>query len=458
MEDTIAAVATPVGQGGIGIVRLSGARARHIAERLFRPRKPLPALQSHRLYLGHLIEPETGAVVDEVLLSFMKAPHSYTREDVVEINSHSGPFLLSRILELVLRSGARLAGPGEFTFRAFLNGRVDLTQAEAVVDIIRARSEKGLTLAAGQMQGLLRGEIESMRQKALALLARIEVAIDFPEDASDQVPGPTEAASLEKDLLQPLERLVAAHEEHRIWMEGVRTVIVGRVNAGKSSLLNRLLNEERSLVTSIPGTTRDIVESTLHLGGVPLRLMDTAGFRKARGRIEGLGLRLTEQRLAEADLILIVIDQSRPLGKEDLHLLTASDRGKSLVVLNKIDLPIRLGKDRSGDALEGHEVVRISAQPREGVEELRRAIVKRLGAGGMDPGTPGLAPNLRQKEALSEASRHFRNGLMHLREEGPPEIIAADFQCGLQALGEIVGETTPEDVLDRIFSEFCIGK
>lgn len=457
MEDTIAAVATPVGQGGIGIVRLSGALAGDIAERLFRPRKPVQTLQSHQLYLGHLMDPETGAVVDEVLLSFMKAPHSYTREDVVEINSHSGPFLLSRILQIVLRSGARLARPGEFTFRAFMNGRLDLTQAEAVVDLVRAQSEKGLVMAARQMNGQLREEIQSMQKKVLALLARIEVGIDFPEDAQDLLPDP-EASSLERDLLEPLERLIAAHEERRIWMEGVRTVIVGRVNAGKSSLLNRLLNEERSLVTSIPGTTRDIIESTLHLGGIPLHLMDTAGFRKVRGKIEGMGIHLTEQKLGEADLVLIVIDQSRPLGRHDLHLLAASDKGRSIIILNKIDLPSRLGRDRSRKALEEYEVVRLSALTGEGMEALRQAIVRRVGTGRMGSGSLGLAPNLRQKAGLSEASRHFRNGINHLREKGPPEIIAADFQSGLEALGEIIGETTPEDVLDRIFSEFCIGK
>jgi tRNA modification GTPase len=338
-----------------------------------------------------------------------------------------------------------------------MNGRMDLTQAEAVVDLIRARSEKGLLMASGQMQGRLGEEIESVREKAAALLARIEVGIDFPEDTTDLPPGP-EASRLEKDLLEPLQRLIAAHEERRIWMEGVRTVIVGRVNAGKSSLLNRLLNEERSLVTPIPGTTRDIVESTLHLGGVPLRLMDTAGFRKVRGRIEGLGVRLTEQKLQEAELVLIVIDQSRPLGRHDLHLLASSSPERSFVILNKIDLPSRIGPERSRKALEGHEAIRLSALTGEGMEDLRQAILRRVGSVGMDPGSPGLAPNLRQKEALSEASRHFSNGLTHLREEWPPEIVAVDFQSGLEALGEIIGETTSEDILDRVFSEFCIGK
>lgn len=457
MEDTIAAVATPVGPGGIGIVRLSGTLAREIAQRIFRPGRPVQTLQSHRLYLGLLVDPDTGAVVDEVLLSFMKAPHSYTREDVVEINSHSGAFLLSRILQIVLRSGARLARPGEFTFRAFMNGRMDLTQAEAVVDLIRARSEKGLLMASGQMRGGLREEIESVRKNALALLARIEAGIDFPEDTSDLPPAP-EVSCMEKDLLEPLQRLISAHEERRTWMEGVRTVIAGRVNAGKSSLLNRLLNEERSLVTPIPGTTRDIVESTLHLEGVPLRLMDTAGFRKVRGTIEGLGVRLTERKLEEADLVLIVIDQSRALGSHDLHLLAASSPARSLVILNKIDLPPRIGRERFRKALEGHEVVRLSALTGEGMEGLRQAILRRVGSVGLDPGCPGLAPNLRQKEALTEASRYFREGLAHLREEWPPEIVAADFQSGLEALGEIIGETTTEEVLERIFSEFCIGK
>jgi tRNA modification GTPase len=457
MGDTIVAIATPLGQGGIGIVRLSGPRAKEIAERIFIPRKPGRAVQNRRLVLGHLIDPSTGAVLDEVLLSVMPEPLSYTREDVVEINSHSGPLLLSRILQITLQTGARLARPGEFTFRAFMNGRIDLTQAEAVVDLIRSRSERGLALAARQMSGGFADEIEGLRQKGLDILARVEAAIDFPEEAPF-IGGAGESRSLEEDLLAPIERLITAHKQRRIWMDGIATVIVGRVNAGKSSLLNRLLNEERALVTPIPGTTRDVVESTIHMEGIPLRLMDTAGFRKGRGRIEHLGIRKTEQRLSEADLALVVIDQSRPLSRDDRDLVERTGETKSLVILNKSDLPVRIGRHARDQILKDRRVVKTSALTGSGIDDLRRAIVEMVLLDPADEELTHLAPNLRQRDGLLEASACFRAASQNLREQLPLEIVAADLHEGVDSLGRIVGKGAPEEVLDRIFSEFCIGK
>jgi tRNA modification GTPase len=458
MEDTIAAIATPVGQGGIGIVRLSGPRAGEIAGRIFVPRNPGRGLKSRRLILGHLIDPSTGAVLDEVLLSLMTAPFTYTREDVVEINSHSGFLLLSKILQVAIQAGARLARPGEFTFRAFMNGRIDLTQAEAVVDLIRSRSEKGLALAATQIKGGFRDEITALRQKGIDILARVEAAIDFPEDVPSILGEQETVHSIQRELLQPIDLLIAAHKQHRIWMDGVATVIVGRVNAGKSSLLNRLVNEERALVTPIPGTTRDIIESTVHIEGIPLRLMDTAGFRKGRGRIENLGIRMTEQKLAEADLVLAVIDQSRPLSRDDLDLLARTAEKKSLIILNKSDLPARIGRDTEAKALKGYRVVRTSALNGFGIDDLRRAIAEMVLSNAEDVNMLGIAPNLRHRDALAEAAKCFGKALENLREELPLEIVAADLQEGLEALGEIIGKSTSEDVLNRIFSEFCIGK
>ncbi|MCP4668824.1 MAG: tRNA uridine-5-carboxymethylaminomethyl(34) synthesis GTPase MnmE, partial [Deltaproteobacteria bacterium] len=251
-NDTIAAIATPVGQAGIGIIRISGPRAKEIADQIFRPKKPVNQIQSHRLYLGHLHDPSTGEIIDEILLSFMKTPLSYTREDVIEINSHSGYLLLSRILQIILKQGARPARPGEFTLRAFLNGRIDLTQAEAVVDLINCQSEKGLSLASRQIQGAFGKQIKDLRQKAVEMLARVEAAIDFPEEENDIVPRDEAAKGIHKELIQPVETLIEAHAGKRIWVDGVKTVIVGRVNAGKSSLLNRLLEEQRAIVTPIP--------------------------------------------------------------------------------------------------------------------------------------------------------------------------------------------------------------
>ncbi|RJR35381.1 MAG: tRNA uridine-5-carboxymethylaminomethyl(34) synthesis GTPase MnmE [Desulfobacteraceae bacterium] len=455
--DTIAAVATPLGQGGIGIIRLSGPQAREIAERLFVPKKPGNALQDRRLVLGNLVDPSTGAVLDEVLLSLMAAPFSYTREDVVEINSHSGPVLLSKILQLSLQAGARLADPGEFTFRAFMNGRIDLTQAEAVADLIRSGSERGLTLAARQLAGGFAAEIEKLRGRSLDLLARVEAAIDFPEEV-DPIGGSAESRSLEEDLLAPVERLIAAHKQRKIWMEGIPTVIVGRVNAGKSSLLNRLLNEERALVTPIPGTTRDVVESTIHLDGIPLRLMDTAGFRKGRGRIEHLGIQRTEERLSGADLALVVIDRSRPLSGDDRDLLARTGESRSLIVLNKSDLPSRIGRNAEALMRKERRVVETSALTGSGIEELRRAIVEMVVLDAEEEDLLHVAPNLRQREGLIQAASFFRNAARNLKENLPLEIVAEDLHAGVDALGLIMGKGAPDEVLDRIFSEFCIGK
>ena len=456
-EDTIAAIATPIGQAGIGIVRISGSRAEEIAGRIFKSRKPVKSFQSHRLYLGHLIDPSSGYMIDEVLLSFMKAPHSYTREDVVEINSHSGHILLSRILQSVLREGARLAKPGEFTFRAFINGRIDLTQAEAVVDLVNSKSEKGLQLASQQIRGKFRRKIEELRQKVVEILARMEVAIDFPEEESGIICRDEMVTRMEGELIEPIERIIAAHVQRKIWVDGINTVIVGRVNVGKSSLLNRLLDEQRAIVTPIPGTTRDIIESIINIEGLPLRLMDTAGFRRVKGEVERIGIHLTEKRLADADLSLIVIDQSRPLSEDDLKLIAKSQKKKSLILINKIDLPSRLNK-RELRTLNGSGVVRISALTGEGIDDLRGAIRDLIMEGDIDTKSSHVVPNIRHKRALKEAFQFFKDAALNTRENLPVEIIATDLNSGLEALGEIIGETTNEDILEMIFKEFCLGK
>lgn len=457
-EDTIAAIATPLGQAGIGIVRISGSLARKIANQIFRPQRGLNDLESHALTLGHLIDPASGELIDEVLLSVMKAPHSFTREDVVEINAHSGFLLLSRILQMVLNGGARLAKPGEFTFRAFMNGRIDLTQAEAIVDLINSRSERGLQLASQQIKGRFRNAIETLRQKTLEILAQTEVAIDFPEEESGTFPGEEMITRLEHEVLDPIRKIIEAHSQRKIWMDGINTVIIGRVNGGKSSLLNRLLNEQRALVTPIPGTTRDIIESTLYIEGIPLRLMDTAGFRKGMGKIERAGIRLTEKKLGEADLSLIVIDQSRPLTQVDLDIVTRSQGKRRLIIINKIDLPSRLDEAKAKQAFGNVPSVRISALTGEGIDDLRRAIRDLVLDGGSVTDSTGLAPNLRHKEALREAERFFEHAARNIGEGLPLDIIAMELQSGLEALGEIIGETPREAVLDQIFSQFCIGK
>jgi tRNA modification GTPase len=457
-NDTIAAVSTPFGKAGIGIIRLSGSKAEAIAKRIFNPVKSAQALESHRLYLGRLIDPSSGQMIDEVLLSFMRAPNTYTREDIIEINSHSGQILLSKILQIILDQGARLARPGEFTFRAFSNGRIDLTQAEAVIDLINSGSEQGLLLASRQIKGELRDAVAGLRGKLIDVLARIEAAIDFPEDEPGLLPKEDTAMLIEREILEPVEKIIAAYSRRKMWMEGINTVIAGRVNAGKSSLLNRLLNEERSIVTDVPGTTRDIIESTIHIKGIPFRVMDTAGIREGKGRIERLGILRSEQKLKEADLALIVIDQSRPLNKDDYRILSSTDSEKNIIVINKIDLPSRLDETGFKRLIEGRVAVRISSLTGEGINNLLNAIPDKVIEIDPDSASLSPAPNLRHKIALTEASTHFKNAVDNIRMGSPLDIVAVDIREGSDALAEITGETTNEDIYEKIFSEFCLGK
>ncbi len=457
-DDTITAIATPPGRAGIGIVRISGPNALNIAKTIFRPKRPAVAFQSHRLCLGHLVDPGSGAMLDEVLLAFMKAPRTYTRQDIVEINSHSGYMLLSRILQLIVDHGARLAKPGEFTFRAFLNGRIDLTQAEAVADIIDSQSERGLHLVAEQIKGTLRRRIEQVREEALEILARVEVAIDFPDEDHEIFSREKGVSRIREKLVVPLEALVMDHKSRQIWVDGVNTVIIGRVNVGKSSLLNRLLNEQRAIVTPVPGTTRDVIESTLNIEGIPLRLMDTAGLRQGKDQVERIGIHLTRQKMQSADLILVVIDQSDPLEREDLEILDRCRGRNALIVLNKTDLPAKLSAPEREQASSGFSTVAVSALTGEGIDQLKKAIVEFVLEEGPGPEESHVAPNLRHREALGEALACFNRAADALRDSLPMEILALELGSGLDSLGQIIGETTPEDVLENIFSRFCLGK
>lgn len=457
-KDTIAAVATPFGVAGIGIIRMSGGDALQIAQKIFKPKNSIQSFETHRLYLGEIRDPSSGQTLDQVLLSFMKAPHSYTKEDVIEINAHSGHLLLQKILQIILDQGARLAKPGEFTYRAFINGRIDLTQAEAVMDLVHTSSEKGLTIASRQITGALRQRIEQVREKVIDILAHIEVAIDFPEEEAGILPRAETASLMEKEVIKPIAQIITAYAGRKLWMDGIHTVIAGRVNVGKSSLLNRLLNEQRAIVTPIPGTTRDVIESFINLDGIPLRLMDTAGIRKVRGQVEKIGVRLSEQKLAEADLALIVIDQSRPISQDDIQIISQSDKEKSLVIINKIDLPNKLDEKHLKEILKGFHQARISALTGKGIETLLQSLRDLILKGKEDIISSPIAPNLRHQRALIEASQFFQNAASGTKEDAPVEIIAVDLHSGLDALGAITGETHNEEIYDKIFSDFCLGK
>ena len=457
-EDTIAAIATPIGQAGIGIIRISGPESLEIARKVFKPKTPQSVLKSHRLSMGYVCDPHSGDIIDEVLLSFMAAPNSYTREDVVEINSHSGYTLLSRILAILTDLGARMAKPGEFTQRAFLNGRIDLTQAEAVVDLMNARSERGLVLAAQQIQGSIKRDTEALRKEAIHILANAEAAIDFPEDDVEHLFRDEGAEFIEKNLVQPIDDLIHAHAG-RIWVDGINTVIVGRVNSGKSSLLNRLLDEPKAIVTDIPGTTRDVIESTFNISGIPLRIMDTAGLREVKDEVEKLGIHLTRQKAAEADLLLIVIDRSRPLNRDDRDILAQCENKKALVVINKVDLPPAEDYTEKADVLNHFTTAEISALTGQGIDRLKKAIHDTILSDDVLAVTTSHAvPNLRHREALKAARECFLNASLKAKNNAPMEIVAFELRSGLEHLGEITGQTIDDEILDSIFSQFCLGK
>jgi tRNA modification GTPase len=457
-DDTIAAIATPAGVGGIGVIKVSGPSAWAIGRRLFQPARAQEEICSHRLYHGHLVEPDTGRAVDEVLTSFMRAPHTYTREDVVEINCHSGMAVLERILEIVLRSGARLAEPGEFTRRAFVNGRIDLTQAEAVVDVIHSKTKRSLDLASEHLRGALQAIISDLRSRLLQVLATVEAAIDFPDEDIEAAEGAELAEALRTRVLGPIADLLAGYEDGRILREGLAVIIAGKPNVGKSSLLNALLRSNRALVTPIPGTTRDAIEEGFNLRGLPIRLVDTAGLRAADNLVEELGMALTRERLARSDLILLVMDRSAPLTSEDFQVAEELGDKPRITVLNKSDLERHPDFTQVDTLFPGETVVEISALRGDGMEALKDAVFRTVLGRRLDTETSVVAPNLRHKLCLNRTQQAVKRAIDLLQAQATVELVAVELQEALAHLGEIIGMTTSEDVLDQIFSRFCIGK
>jgi tRNA modification GTPase len=453
---TIAAISTPPGAGGIGIIRISGPKALTVMMQVFRPADRQCSYTSHRLYYGRIVEPSSERFLDEVLAVYMAAPRTYTREDVVEIHAHGGHLVLQTILELLLAGGAHLAQPGEFTKRAFLNGRIDLTRAEAVIDILSARTRKGVDLALEQMSGTLYRRVDAMRTSLVRLRALLEVAIDFPEEDVEIIDRPALLERLDGDVLQPLHSLISSSTQGRILREGALVVIVGLPNVGKSSLLNTLLQQERALVTAVPGTTRDTIEEYVDIGGLPIRLVDTAGIRDDAGEIERLGIERARDSINRSDLVLFVIDGSRELTAEDRNLFRAVCHKPLLTVINKSDLPQRLDRGRETAICEN--ALTISALNHDGLAALKQQIFKRITGGREQWQEEGCAPNLRQNIALQQAHRSLLLVRQGLEDGLSNDLIAIDVIDGLNLLGEIVGETTTEDMLDVIFNQFCLGK
>jgi tRNA modification GTPase len=475
MDDTICAIATPPGEGGIGILRLSGLQALDIAARVVRLRsgQALAAASSRHLHFVDLIEtpaslPEGARSVtsatpfDEGFVVLMRAPHSYTREDVVEIHCHGGMLVLRRLCEGLLRGGARLAHPGEFTKRAFLNGRLDLTQAEAVLDTIRAKTDAALRAAQQQLRGSLSSQANALRERLLALLARVEAAIDFVDEDIRLIDS-DEILSATKEMDARIARWLATAARGRILREGVSTAIVGRPNVGKSSLLNALAERDRAIVTDIPGTTRDVLEESVAVEGISLRLLDTAGLRDTSDLIEREGVRRTLAAIKEAELILHVVDASCPLHQTDRSLWHELDGRRVIMVLNKTDLSIQLAQPElerllRESGLQAMPIVRVSALTGLGLEDLRKSIVSRWAPSSLETNESAAVTRLRHAEALTRARVALQHAQQAVADAAPPECLAMDLRAASDALGELTGAITTEEVLDRIFSEFCIGK
>ena len=462
--ETITAVSTPPGEGGIGIIRLSGPESLAIARRVFTAPCPDEEARVRYLYYGRLIDPADNTRVDDGFMVYMRAPRSFTGEDVVEFHLHGGTLVLKKTLEVLLRTGARPAGPGEFTRRAFLNGRLDLARAEAVIDVIRAQTESALSSARGRLDGSLSRRVNEIKEMLLSLLVSTEAGLDFPEEEVEEVPHEDFTGGLE-EAAALLKKLLRTHDEGRVLREGVKVLILGRPNVGKSSLLNILLKEERAIVTPVPGTTRDVIEETVSLRGIPARLMDTAGLRETADFVESLGVRAARERISEAGLILFVVDSSAGGFTEDLGLLAPAAGKKVIIVANKDDLGGEKGRSAVTKAFGGHggrRVVFISALKEEGIEGLEDAIYEESTGrpyGVRAEAEPGeLVVSVRHKRLIEEALEGVDRTRSALANGMGREFAAADLRYSVDRPGEITGEVTTEDLLDRIFGEFCIGK
>jgi tRNA modification GTPase len=456
--DTIAAIATPLGEGGIGIIRISGNHAKSIALTCLRNAKGMAPLkmENHRIYYGRFINPANQQFIDEVIYLYFQKPHSFTTEDVVEIQAHGGTLILSKILQIILNQGARLAGPGEFTLRAFLNGRIDLLQAESIIDLIRAKTDRAHELALKQFTGEVTGQLHKIEAELYQILIAIEAALDYPEEGLPELTRTSlikQAAALNVKITE----LAANVDEGRKIREGVQVVIVGRPNVGKSSLLNAFIQEERAIVTEVPGTTRDIIEVQIQLQGIPFILIDTAGVRETENIIERKGIRKAKEYIDHADLLLLVLDASQPLTTEDRYVIEQIKNRPFLIVLNKVDLPVRLEKSFVQD-LGSPKVLEISSLTREGFNLLETTIIEMVGLGELHFDDRPILSRVRHQNALNQAQEGLQTFQAGLRAGNSEDLLAVDLRACLTALGEITGKTVSDEVIHGIFTNFCIGK
>lgn len=455
MFDTIAAISTPRGEGGIGIVRLSGDESLGILSKIFKPKskKDVKDIKSYTINYGHIYDGEE--LIDEVLVSVMKAPNTYTREDIVEINCHGGYLITQKILELVLKNGAKIAEPGEFTRRAFLNGRLDLTQAEAVIDLIHGKTDKSISLSLNNLRGDLRDQINHLKKILLDVAAHVNVVLDYPEEGVDE-PIPEHLIIELHNVKDTITKLVESYDKGKMIKEGIKTAIVGKPNVGKSSLLNSILREERAIVTSIAGTTRDTIEEIINIKGIPLIMVDTAGIRKTQDEVENIGVQKSKKMLKEADLVLFVLDSSRDFSDEDREIYDSIESEKVIGILNKIDMEKKLDIT---NLTKVKKWIEISALENIGIDTLENEIYNFILSENIEDSSEKLIiTNIRHKSALEKTKKSIENIFETIDMGYPMDLIAVDLNDALDSLSEVTGEISSEDLLDHIFSNFCVGK
>lgn len=456
--DTITSISTPMGEGAIGIVRLSGPQAIEIGDTLYKGKKKLSEVDTHTINYGHIIDPETNETVEEVMISVLRAPKTFTREDIIEINCHGGILTINRILELTMTYGARMAEPGEYTKRAFLNGRIDLSQAEAVMDFIRSKTDRASNVAMNQIEGRLSDLIKKQRQSILEILAQVEVNIDYPE--YDDVEDATTEFLLEqsKNIKEEINRLLETGTQGKIMREGLSTVIVGRPNVGKSSMLNNLIQDNKAIVTEVAGTTRDVLEEYVNVRGVPLRLVDTAGIRDTEDIVEKIGVERSRKALSEADLILFVLNNNEPLTEDDQTLYEVVKNEDVIVIINKTDLEPRLDIDEVKEMIGDMPLIQTSMLKQEGIDELEIQIRDLFFGGEVQNQDMTYVSNSRHISLLKQA-RHSIQDAIDAAESGVPmDMVQIDLTRTWEILGEIIGESASDELIDQLFSQFCLGK
>ena len=465
-NDTIAAISTPIGESGIGIVRISGPKALEIAQKVFRDKKlnktKVKNFFSHTVHYGFVIDPESGEKIDEIILVLMKAPQTYTREDTVEFNCHGGILSLRKVLETVINYGARMAEPGEFTKRSFLNGRIDLSQAEAVIDLIQAKTERSLSSSLAQLGGSLKKKIEDLRNRVIRISAEIEAPMDFPDQDIKEI-NPKKVEENISYILKEINSLIETLDYGKILKEGINALIVGKANVGKSSLFNTLLRENRAIVTHIPGTTRDTIEELINIKGIAFKIIDTAGLKNPENVIEKISIKKMMKYLRETKLILAMFDVSVPLSLEDKEVIKEINKEKNknkkvIVIENKIDLNEKIDKKKLFDLLDVKDSIKMSLKEKIGIEELEEKLAKAAMEGLVIPENGVVINNVRQANQLNRAKQALENVLVGLKEKITYDFLTIDLKDVLDSLGEITGDSINDEIINDIFSRFCIGK